>query len=109
MSIIIIVILILGTISWAVCGVLAYGVTTAYFQQHHYSVRRPVGGLAFAEAIIGPFGLLISLALGEWGYHGLQWHHETSDWILDRTITPQVMADPDATKDHPRKVGVVRG
>lgn len=103
-ALIIIALILLGVVLWAVCGVLAYGLTTAYFQQHFYEIRQPHRLLAGYLSLLGPIGLAISYFMGELGYHGLQWHCGTSDWVLYKKITPQVRADTEAVENHPRKV-----
>jgi hypothetical protein len=69
------------------CGVLAYGLTVAYFQQHYYSVRRASDSRsALLLAVTGPALLLVALVMGEFGYHGFQWRATDSAWVRDRSI-----------------------
>ena len=98
------VIILVAALLWVACGILAYGIQTAYSQPLFYRVRASHRFLAAYLGCIGPLGLMIAFFMGEFAYHGLQWHHETCEYILDGKITPQVRADMEAAKGHPRKV-----
>lgn len=69
--------LILATIIiWVICGILAYGLTFAYFQRE-FSVSSGVDyfiycGVATYMGILGPIGLIIHLTLGNCK-HGFKW------------------------------------
>lgn len=67
---------VLITIVWIVCGVLAHGVTFAYFQNQWpffaYKHRGTDRALAVVFALLGPLGLAVVLLLGECGRYGLR-------------------------------------
>lgn len=60
---------------WAACGVVAYGLTFAYFQKEFALISKEKVGadvlLAAATAILGPFGVVICFLVGEGCEHGL--------------------------------------
>ena len=85
-------------IAYIVCGVLSYGFTVGYFQRHYWEVRDTQEKLlAVAVAAMGPVGLLLSLVLGEFGYHGLLYTTTDSDWAKSKTLN---MLDEEAIKGH---------
>ncbi len=77
-------IIIAGILAYIACAVLTYGLTLAYFQEHHYSVRSKRDGSIARIMALFPTGLIIALVQGEWGYHGFQWRAtEAGRYIRD--------------------------
>lgn len=62
-------------VAYAVCGVLAYGFTFAYWEAE--GLWWASSKYAWRMAVLGWFGLVASIVLGGWGRHGLKFR---SDW-----------------------------
>lgn len=69
----------LFALSWAACGVIAYGLTVAYFYAKFPTLRDDDDYmLARFMCIMGPLGLVVALLMGGTG-HGWRWSKEDAD------------------------------
>ncbi len=62
---------------WAICGVVAYGLTLGYFQREFVILgekTRPGNVvLAVLMCLIGPMGLAVAFFSSGFGHHGFRW------------------------------------
>lgn len=65
---------------WAVCGVLAYGITLAYFQGQYPRVRDKGDWYAgLVPGLAGPIGLFIAVLFSQGCKHGIKFIPEGPD------------------------------
>lgn len=62
---------------WAVCGILAYGLTLGYFQREFVVLGEKTRAgnvvLALLMFLIGPIGLIVAFLSSGFGHHGFRW------------------------------------
>lgn len=56
---------------WAGCGLLAYGITLAYWDAEHPGWDNT--GMAQSTALAGPIGLLVAFVKSDFAKHGLKY------------------------------------